>query len=79
MDSHSADKKPPTLEVLLDRRGIRKSDGFDDYQDYIEESQRRGVLARIIGLSRIFPQGSMHLALGRVVSTARFWTWRDKL
>ncbi len=78
MNHGEAVKEPPSLEDLLSRRGIHKSDGFDDYQDFIEERQRNGLVARLVRLPRIFVQGSMHLALGQVVNTKRFWTWGDR-
>jgi hypothetical protein len=68
----------PTLEELLERRGIRKSAKFDDYQDYIEQEQRRGVRPGLINLPRIHVHGSMHLALGRIQSVKRFWSRGDK-
>lgn len=71
-------KDIPTLDELLERRGINKNEKFGDYQDYIEESQKRGVVAALLKFPRIYSQGSMHLALGRVQSVKHFWTWNDK-
>lgn len=78
MTIQSKERELPSLEELLDRRGIHKSTGFDDYQDFIKTQQQAGVAPRLIKFPRIFPQGSMHLALGRISTTKRFWTWRDK-
>lgn len=72
------EKTLPSLEELLRRRGITKSEEFDDYQDYIEEQENAGVRPRLLGLRRIHTHGSMHLALGRVQSVRRFWTRADR-
>ena len=69
---------PPELSELLERRGVRKSKKFDDYQDYIEDRQRSGIRPKLINFPRIYSQGSMHLALGRVLSLSNFWTRADK-
>jgi hypothetical protein len=60
------------LERLLERRGIVKNEEFGDYQDYIEEAERGGLKSRVIASSRVVSEGSMHLALGRTVSTKKF-------
>ena len=68
----------PSLDELLERRGVRKSTGFADYQDFIEEKSAKGLKSGLIGLPRIYPQGSMHLALGRTQNVKGFWTEGDK-
>ncbi|MBF0342053.1 MAG: hypothetical protein HQL95_13980 [Magnetococcales bacterium] len=60
----------PTLEEILKRRGIVKGVDFDDYQDYIE-SQEKTLRPRLLKFSGIFPEGSMHLAMGRVIPTRK--------
>lgn len=80
-DGMSADDQGralPSLGELLERRGIYKSEQFGDYQDYIEDQQREGCDAQLVKLPRIYSQGSMHLALGRIQSVKEFWSRSDK-
>lgn len=58
----------PTLEELLEKRGVVKGNDFGDYQDYIE-SQEKKLRPSLLGFSGIYPEGSMHLAMGRIIST----------
>lgn len=58
----------PTLEELLERRGVVKGEGFGDYQDYIE-SQEKTLRPSLLGFSDIYPEGSMHLAMKRIILT----------
>ena len=60
-----------TLEELLKRRGVRKSEKFGDYQDFIEE--REGVIKPSrLNNATVIPSGSMHIALDRLISTIGF-------
>lgn len=61
---------PPTLEELLDRRGITRGSEFRDYQDYIE-SRERDLSPAKLDLPTIRPGGSMHIALNRFITTRR--------
>jgi hypothetical protein len=66
------ERELPTLEELLLRRGIAKSEDFGDYQDFIESAEQNDVRPRLFGFSRVLPEGSMHLALGRTMSARKF-------
>lgn len=70
----SADTKTlelPTLDELLSARGVFPNPKTGDYQDYIEEREKDTEIG-FLGLSRVFPQGSMHLALKRIAKTRKF-------
>lgn len=67
-----AKRELPTLEELLRRRGISKNPQFDDYQDFIEDAEGKGIKPRLFGFNRVPAEGSMHLALGRTVSVKNF-------
>lgn len=58
-------KEISTLEEYLEEHGIKKSTGFDDFQDYIEAQQEK-VPTRVVRPSSVPVEGSMHLALGRI-------------
>lgn len=60
----------PTLEQLLERRGVRKNQDFDDYQDYILAREKH-LSPTLCNTNSIF-SGSMHLAMGRIMSVRRF-------
>ncbi|MEO5346337.1 MAG: hypothetical protein H7834_08170 [Magnetococcus sp. YQC-9] len=60
----------PTLEEILEKRGFVKSVGFNDYQDYIEANEQKFRPA-LLNLPGIFTEGSMHLALGRIIPTKK--------
>lgn len=60
----------PTLEQLLERRGVRKNQDFGDYQDYIL-AREKTLTPTLSGANRFF-SGSMHLAMRRIMSLRRF-------
>lgn len=59
-------KNPPTLEMYLERRGIRPNSTFGDYQDYIEEQQKK-LPTKLVRPEAVPVEGSIHLALGRIL------------
>ena len=75
--SISGMREVPSLRELLLRRGIQPSQGFADYQDYIEQRQQEGCRPRLLRLPGLFA-GDIHLALGRTTSVKCFWRQSDK-
>ncbi len=67
------------LDEYLRGRGIVPDSKFADYQDYIEDQQLK-VPTEVVYGDRVPVEGSVHLAMGRVISTQSkrkwFWNWR---
>lgn len=61
----------PSLEALLEKRGVKKDSTFHDYQDYI--LQREAELKPRLFRRGILSEGSMHLALNRIISVKNFF------
>ncbi|MBF0164256.1 MAG: hypothetical protein HQL97_05085 [Magnetococcales bacterium] len=60
----------PSLEQILEKRGFVKSAEFNDYQDHIEANEQKFRPARL-NLPGIHVEGSMHLALGRIIPSRK--------
>ncbi|MBF0418511.1 MAG: hypothetical protein HQL86_09720 [Magnetococcales bacterium] len=56
----------PSLEQILEKHGFVKSSKYNDYQDYIETNEQK-IRPALLNLLGIHAEGSMHLALGRVI------------
>lgn len=67
----------PSLDKLLAKRGIVKDRTFNDYQGYIAE-QEKTIRPRLFGRG-LLTEGSMHLAMRRIIVTRNFlkrYVWR---
>ncbi|ACB28396.1 hypothetical protein Mrad2831_6482 (plasmid) [Methylobacterium radiotolerans JCM 2831] len=62
---------PPSLDELLAKHGASKGDTFNDYQDYILEKEKK-IKPKLFGRG-LLVEGSMHLALGRIMSVKKFF------
>lgn len=57
-----------SLKDFLASKGIKKSGSFGDYQDYIEDKQKQ-IPPSLYRQKEIPVRGSVHLALGRILSS----------
>lgn len=64
-------KELPSLKALLERRGIKADTKYNDYQSYIDQKSK-DLPAEKISNGRVVASGSMHVALGRLISTKDF-------